>query len=144
MEYFLFFFLAAPWLILHALFLLWAARLLDIAGRSFGRALACNLLTGLIIVTLFRIATWPNPLEWIEPAIPFLVLAAAIALNGLLAMYLFQTTFKRAMGAVVIGVLLAWLISGGLLLATVMLGIMTLDQMHFWWLDVQPGWEAYI
>jgi len=103
-----------------SLFLLWAAKIAGIEGRSFGRAFGATILTGIasfifsLLTTLF--------LPGLSVLINFL---AGFVVHALVIMPVFRTTFGKALGAAVLAWILSILVFGGLaLLAIIFFGAM--------------------
>ncbi len=105
-------------LAIQALFLLWGARIAGIERRSFGRALAVVFLGGLAsgVVSLLAAAS-------IGPLTPIVALVGGFAIEAVVAMPVFRTTFGRALGATVLAWIFSLLILGAVVLVLVLLGV---------------------
>ncbi len=85
-------------ILIHALFLLLAARIVDIPGRSFSKALICAVLGGIASFIVSILLIWLPIIGWI------LGLGAGFIITAVVVQYFFKTTFGKALGTSV----LAW------------------------------------
>ncbi len=86
-------------LLISASFLLWAARLVGIANRTLGRALAAIVLGGIasaVVRVLMTASTMSNGIG----------IVAGMLVSAIVTMGLFQTTFGKALAANII----AWVL----------------------------------
>ncbi len=89
------------WLFVAAAFLLWGARLAGIEKRSFGRAIGTLLLGGIASSLLTAVLS-------VDPVLDTgLGLLLGFGVSALVMMALFDTTFGKALAAVI----LAWVLS---------------------------------
>ncbi len=93
-------------LLISAAFLLWAAGIVGIEGRSFGKAIGVTLLGGLASVVVSLMVA----------ELPVISLVLGFVVYALVAMPIFGTTFGKALGATVISWVLSLVVVGGGLL----------------------------
>lgn len=92
-------------LFVSAAFLLWGARIAHIERRSYGRALAATLL-GFVVSGILSLV-----LAFLSVAGTAIALLAGFLVEALVAMPIFDTTYLRALAAVVISWALSILVT---------------------------------
>jgi len=94
-----------------SLFLLWAAKIAGIEGRSFGRAFLATILTGVATFVFSAASTLMLPALSL-----FLNSVCGFLLHALVIMPIFRTTFGKALGAAVLAWVLSIIVFGALAL----------------------------
>jgi hypothetical protein len=104
----------AVWVLVASLFLLWGARLVDIPGRSLGKAVGAVIL-GTIACSVLSAVLSAAPVVGTS-----LGVIGAFLVEALVIMPVFNTTFGKALGASVLSWALSLLVFGGLALAVIL------------------------
>jgi hypothetical protein len=99
--------------LISAAFLTWAAGMVGIANRSFGKAIGITLLGGLASAVV----------NLIVAGLPVVSLLLGFVVYALVAMPIFDTTFGKAFGATLIAWLLSLVVVGGGLLLFLAAGV---------------------
>lgn len=108
---------------IQAAFLLWAAGLLDIRGRSFSRALGVALLGDIVSAIL------SPSIQHARLAHPFLASVAGFLVMAVVMMPIFNTTFGKALGASVLAWFLSILVAIAILVLLAVVGGAAVLQM---------------
>ncbi len=111
------------WVPVSALLLLWSARLVGISKPTFPRAMGV-IIAGIgtqAVALLFAL------LDFV------LFVVGGVLLYGWVAKLIFDTSYPKALGAVVVAWGLAMGIVAGLILTLILVGVASFDDLHWEW-----------